>query len=406
MNKIGYLWQPLHTSDENVWAEFKCQSQNIALCSQICDISVLYETLIFGGKRVKYILVHRFCRPLLDIPGCSHKNGCFGWVYGRAQLKPIGKTSSAPQWVGASAPRRRPPHPQARWSSFSYLLSSLLLLSHKSISETLRPHLPAPHQRSHQTPPQCLRKAKTEWTLGSLAFSSRSRNQSQCGVRSPSSKVIDQQTLVVEGGGKQCRKRRSRRETLTQGLKSSVGFKICKKNMFQVLLQAEAEACVGGLYLWQKEETSRWEGRVIKQHQVYVNLNQAIRQFSRRFFGLFKPKPKPRPVSRPHCGSCCYTSSSHQSSSSSSHHHQQQSSAPVVQSNSNHQSSSGSGCRCLTYPKSCFASFENNQTMYMCFELIIFKNTHTEATFSIMVHSNPTWPKNYDIRDGVIYRWS
>ena len=47
------------------------------------------------GENVKYILVHRFCRPLLDIPGCSYKNGCFGWVYGRAQLKPIGKTSSA-----------------------------------------------------------------------------------------------------------------------------------------------------------------------------------------------------------------------------------------------------------------------------------------------------------------------
>merc|ERR1712083_792901 len=59
-----------------------------------------------------------------------------------------------------------------------------------------------------------------------------------------------------------------------------------------------------------------------------------------RFFFLFKPKPKPRPVSRPHCGSCCYASSS---SSSSSQHHQ---SSKPVQSNSNHQSSSGGGCRC------------------------------------------------------------
>merc|ERR1711971_1029605 len=79
-----------------------------------------------------------------------------------------------------------------------------------------------------------------------------------------------------------------------------------------------------------------------------------------RFFGLFKPKPKPRPVSRPHCGTCCYASSSsssnhhssssssnHHSSSSSSSHHSQQSSKPV-QSNSNHQSSSGGGCRCST----------------------------------------------------------
>ena len=63
---------------------------------------------------------------------------------------------------------------------------------------------------------------------------------------------------------------------------------------------------------------------------------------SARFFGLFKPKPKPRPVSRPHCGSCCYSSSS----SSSSHHHQ---SSKPVQSNSNHysNSNSGGGCRCF-----------------------------------------------------------
>ena len=185
------------------------------------------------GENVKYILVHRFCRPLLDIPGCSHKNGCFGWVYGRAQLKPIGKTSSAPQWVGACAPRRRPPHPQARWNYFCYLLSSLLLLIHKSISEAPRPRLPAPHRRSHQTPQQCLRMARTEWTLGSLAFSNRSRNQSQFGVQSPSSKAIDRQTLVVEGEGKQCRKGRSRRETLTQGLETSVLYKILKRIRFR-----------------------------------------------------------------------------------------------------------------------------------------------------------------------------
>merc|ERR1712222_12031 len=59
-----------------------------------------------------------------------------------------------------------------------------------------------------------------------------------------------------------------------------------------------------------------------------------------RFFGLFKPKPKPRPVSKPHCGSCCYASSS-----TSNHPHQ---SSNPYQSNSNHQSNSGGGCRCST----------------------------------------------------------
>merc|ERR1712037_882259 len=57
-------------------------------------------------------------------------------------------------------------------------------------------------------------------TLGSLASSSRSQNQSQCGDRSPSSKATGQQTLAAEEGDKLWR-RRWERPAQTQGSFSS-----------------------------------------------------------------------------------------------------------------------------------------------------------------------------------------
>ena len=282
----------------------------------------------------------------------SHKNGCFGLAL-RASL--VGsQPGSAPQWVGAWLPSRRPPHPDPTWNSSWYSpLSLLLLLIHRFNLEILLPLHQARLQRvllacHHHH--QHLRMEMVS-TLGSLAFSSRSRNQSQCGDQSLNSKAIGQQTPVAEEGDKHWRRRK--RPTQTQGRHCFNLHVICAdmwENFSQVFLQAEAEAKagVGELHMRQEEAASRWGGRIsIRQHQVGARTSKKhYEKISSRFFGLFKPKPKPRPVSRPHCGSCCYASSS--SSSSSSHHHQ---SSKPVQSNSNHQSSSGGGCRCIAIEK-------------------------------------------------------
>merc|ERR1719500_2450808 len=56
-------------------------------------------------------------------------------------------------------------------------------------------------------------------TLGSLAYSSRNQNRSQCGDRSPSSKATGHQTLAAEEGDKLWRRRM--RQAQTQGSFSS-----------------------------------------------------------------------------------------------------------------------------------------------------------------------------------------
>ena len=146
----------------------------------------------------------------------SHKNGCFGLAL-RASL--VGsQPGSAPQWVGAWLPSRRPPHPDPTWNSSWYSpLSLLLLLIHRFNLEILLPLHQARLQRvllacHHHH--QHLRMEMVS-TLGSLAFSSQSRNRSQCGDQSLNSKAIGQQTPVAEEGDKHWRRRK--RPIQTQG---------------------------------------------------------------------------------------------------------------------------------------------------------------------------------------------
>ena len=151
----------------------------------------------------------------------SHKNGCFGLAL-RASL--VGsQPGSAPQWVGAWLPSRRPPHPDPTWDSSWYSpLSLLLLLIHRFNLEILLPLHQARLQKVLLACHHHHQHLRTEMvsTLGSLAFSSQSRNRSQCGLGA----------LVVRGRGKLMRKLVELQPTpgLSQGISAISGYvRVC-----------------------------------------------------------------------------------------------------------------------------------------------------------------------------------